>query len=67
MKLSYLVTNLFLLSEHILCKESIAILKNSTLRFDVFIRFEISGIHLCYFRGDACMYVRMCMYVYVCE
>ena len=48
----------FLLSEHILCKESTVIVKKLRLRdFDEFIRFEVSGIHLCYFRGDVCMYV----------
>ena len=29
--------------------------------FDVFIHFEVSGIHICYFCGGVCMYV--CVYV----
>ena len=30
--------------------------------FDVFIRFEVSGIHLCYFRGDVCVCVCVCVW-----
>ena len=29
-------------------------------------RFEVSGIHLCYFRGDVCIYMCVCVSVYVC-
>ena len=45
------IFKVFLLSEHILCKESIVI----------FIRFGDSWIHLCYFYVDVCMY--LCVYV----
>ena len=55
------IKTLFLLSEHILCKESIVILKKIDLGVCVSIRFEVSKNHLCYFRGDVCMYV--CVYV----
>ena len=45
----------FLLSEHILCKESIVTMKNFDFEILTFIRFEISCIHKCYFYGDVCL------------
>ena len=51
-----------LFSEHILCNESVVIIKKIRhLRFDIFIRFGLSWIHLCYFCGDAYMYVCVCV------
>ena len=52
----------FLLFEHILCRESIVIVKKIRLwDFDAFIRFEVSRFYLCYFRDDVYMYV--CVHV----
>ena len=46
---------LFLLSEHVLCKESIVIAK----KFDsqILTHLYVLRIHLCYFYGDVHMYV----------
>ena len=39
------------------CKQSIIIIKKSDWDFDIFIRSEVSWIHLSYFYGDECIYV----------
>ena len=53
----------FLLSEHILCKESIVIVKKFDFEiFTYFIQFQVSWIYL-YYYGDICMQVYMCMWM----
>ena len=48
----------FLLSDHILCKESIVIVKKIWLwDFDIFIHFKVALVHLCNFYGDVCMWL----------
>ena len=53
-------------SEHVFCKKSIIIVKKIQLwDFDLFTCFEVSGIHLCYCRGDVCMQMCMCVRMWV--
>ena len=54
----FFLLELFLLSEHILCKESIVIVKNSTLRFWYTSTFWD-------LRNSFMLFSRWCMYVYV--
>ena len=53
---------IFLLSKHILHKKNIVIMKKIRFwDFDMFIRFKVSWISLCYFYG----YVYMCAHVWI--
>ena len=35
-------------------------------KFDIFVRFQVFWIHLCYFYGDVCMCACLCVWVCVC-
>ena len=62
-----LTSYFFSFSEHTIEEKYFNYEKIRLWDFDIFIHFEASWIHLCYFRGDVCMCVYMLVCVCVCE